>query len=119
MGGGHFRSAAYVGVSSNVTFMTSSEDYSGDAMATCMVPSEFRRSESGDIVLEEHVVCGPNSVILPNVTLGQGAVVGALSLVSHSVPPFIIVSGNPPRKVGLRKKDVLQAQERFEEFLRD
>ncbi len=119
MGAGNFRSAAYVGVSSNVTFMTSSENYAGDAMATCMVPQEFRRNEIGNIILEEHVVCGPNSVILPNVTLGQGAAVGALSLISHSVPPFIIVSGNPPRKVGVRKKDVLHAQQRFVNFIRD
>jgi acetyltransferase-like isoleucine patch superfamily enzyme len=118
MGGGNFRSAAYVGVSSNVTFMTSSENYAGDAMGTCMVPQEFRKNVSGSISLEEHVVCGPNSVILPNVTLGQGAAVGALSLISHSIPPFVIVSGNPARKVGIRKYDILEAQQRFEEFLK-
>jgi acetyltransferase-like isoleucine patch superfamily enzyme len=117
MGGGSFRSAAYVGVSSNVTFMTSSENYAGDAMSTCMVPQEFRKNLIGNISLEEHVVCGPNSVVLPNVTIGQGAAVGALSLISHSVPPFIIVSGNPARKVGIRKNDILEAQQRFEKFL--
>ena len=117
MGAGNFRSAAYVGVSSNVTFMTSSEDYSGEALATCMVPKEFRKNEVGDINLEDHVVCGPNSIILPHVTLGQGSAVGALSLIAHSVPPFIVVSGNPPRKVGLRKKDILLVQKRFEDSI--
>jgi acetyltransferase-like isoleucine patch superfamily enzyme len=119
MGAGNFKSAAYVGVSSNVTFMTSSEDYSGEALATCMVPQEFRKNEIGNIILEEHVVCGPNSIILPNVTLGQGAAIGALSLVSHSIPSFTIVSGNPPRKIGLRKRDLLLAQQLFENSIRN
>jgi galactoside O-acetyltransferase len=114
MGAGNFQSAAYVGVSSNVTFMTSSENYSGEALATCMVPKEFRKNIIGHVLIEEHVICGPNSVILPNVTLGRGAAVGALSLVACSIPPFTIISGNPPRKVGSRKKEILSIQQQFE-----
>jgi acetyltransferase-like isoleucine patch superfamily enzyme len=118
MGGGDFKSGAYVGVSSNVTFMTSSEDYSGQAMGTCMVPEQFRNNKNSNIFLEDHVICGPNSVILPNVILGKGVAVGALSLITHSVPSLLIVSGNPARKVGVRKIDFLEMQKNFEKSLR-
>ena len=40
---------------------------------------------------------GVNAVILPGVTVGQGAIVGAGSVVTEDVPPFSIVAGVPAR----------------------
>ena len=38
---------------------------------------------------------GVNAVILPGVTIGQGAIVGAGAVVTKNVPPFSIVAGVP------------------------
>ena len=43
---------------------------------------------------------GSNATILPNVTIGVGAMVGAGAVVTHDVPDYAIVSGNPARIVG-------------------
>jgi acetyltransferase-like isoleucine patch superfamily enzyme len=43
---------------------------------------------------------GSNATILPNVTIGVGAMVGAGAVVTHDVPDYAIVSGNPARVVG-------------------
>lgn len=42
---------------------------------------------------------GANSIILPGVTIGQTAVVGAGSVVTKSVPDHTVVAGNPAREI--------------------
>ena len=40
---------------------------------------------------------GTNATILCGITIGEGAIVGAGSVVTHDVPPYTIVAGNPAR----------------------
>lgn len=49
--------------------------------------------------IEDDVFIGPGVIILPNVTVGQGAVVMAGSVVTRSVPPLTMVQGNPAAAV--------------------
>jgi acetyltransferase-like isoleucine patch superfamily enzyme len=51
------------------------------------------------VVIEEEAYIGPGSIILPNVTVGRGAVVMAGSVVTRSVPPMTLVRGNPAEAV--------------------
>ena len=44
---------------------------------------------------------GFDSCILPGVTVGEGSIVGARSVVTESVPPYCVVAGNPARVVRL------------------
>jgi len=46
---------------------------------------------------------GTNATILPGVTIGRGAIVGAGAVVTHDVPPFAIVAGVPARFMRWRK----------------
>jgi acetyltransferase-like isoleucine patch superfamily enzyme len=45
---------------------------------------------------------GVNAVILPGITVGNGAIVGAGSVVTHDVPPFAVVAGAPARLLRYR-----------------
>jgi acetyltransferase-like isoleucine patch superfamily enzyme len=47
------------------------------------------------VKIERDAFIGPAVVILPNVTIGNGAVVTAGSVVTRSVPPMTVVQGNP------------------------
>lgn len=47
------------------------------------------------VVIEDNVWIGESACILPGVTIGKGAIVGALSVVTKDVPPFSIVAGVP------------------------
>lgn len=53
----------------------------------------------GDTVVGNDVWIGQNVTILPGVHIGDGAIIGANSLVSKDVPPYCIVGGNPCREI--------------------
>jgi maltose O-acetyltransferase len=57
------------------------------------------------IVIRDYVWIATGATILPGVTIGRGAVVGACAVVSKSVEPLTIVAGNPARPVGRRSPD--------------
>jgi len=50
--------------------------------------------------IEDDVWIGFNAAIMKGVTIGEGAVVGASSVVTQDVAPYTVVAGNPARKVG-------------------
>lgn len=58
-------------------------------------PDEFQR-----VVLKRGASIGANATILGGVTVGEGAIVGAGSVVTRDVPPGVIVRGNPARVAG-------------------
>ena len=55
--------------------------------------------EQRGVVIEEDAVLGPGVIVLPNVTIGRGAIVTAGSVVTKSVPPKTMVQGNPARPI--------------------
>ena len=59
----------------------------------------FAPVASGPVVIEADAWIGAGAVILPSVTIGRGAVVGAQSVVSRDVPPLHVVAGQPARTV--------------------
>jgi len=54
-------------------------------------------AEAGGITIEDGVWVGAGAIILPGVTIGRRAVIGAGSVVTRSVGPNAIVAGNPAR----------------------
>jgi acetyltransferase-like isoleucine patch superfamily enzyme len=49
------------------------------------------------VTIEDKAWIGVNSIILNGITIGEGAIVGAGSVVTHDVPAWTIVAGNPAR----------------------
>ena len=53
----------------------------------------------GKVIIEDWAYIGANSQIMPGVTIGEGALVAAGSVVTKSVPPHVVVGGNPARYI--------------------
>jgi maltose O-acetyltransferase len=51
------------------------------------------------VVIEENVWIGGGAILLPGVTIGRNAVVGAGAVVSRNVPANTVVAGNPARVI--------------------
>lgn len=60
----------------------------------------------GPIKIEDRVWIGPNVTILHSVTVGEGAVVAAGSVVTKNVEPYTLVGGIPAKKIGVRSRDL-------------
>jgi acetyltransferase-like isoleucine patch superfamily enzyme len=56
----------------------------------------------GDIKVGNDVWIGATSTIMSGITIGDGAIIGAGSMVTKDVPPFAIVAGNPSKIVKYR-----------------
>jgi galactoside O-acetyltransferase len=68
-------------------------------------PDELIRNQghiSGPITIGSDVWLAANVVVLPNVTIGDGAVVAAGAVVTRDVVPRAIVAGVPARQIGTR-----------------
>ena len=61
----------------------------------------------GDTVIGNDVWIGKNAVILPGVHIGDGAIIGANSVVGSDVEPYTIVAGNPAKSIRKRFDDEL------------
>ena len=64
----------------------------------------------GDTRVGNDVWIGYGATILPGVTIGDGAVIGSLSVVTGDVPPYAIVGGNPARVIRHRFDDATSAR---------
>ena len=58
----------------------------------------------GKLVIQDDVYIGANCTLMPNITVGEGSVIGAASFVNKNVEPWGIYVGSPARKIGERKK---------------
>ena len=61
--------------------------------------SKHHLSSYPETRIEDGASIGANATVLPGITIGQGAMVGAGSVVTHSVPSHAVVVGNPARIV--------------------
>ncbi len=107
IGAGRISLGDYSGLSGRVAIYSSNDDYSGGHLTNPTVPTKYRGVTSADVIIERHVIIGAGSVVLPGVSIGEGAAIGALSLVRADCEAFGVYSGNPARRLNTRKRDLL------------
>jgi acetyltransferase-like isoleucine patch superfamily enzyme len=106
IGGGEIVVEDFSQVSSRVTILSSSDDFSGDFLVGPCILSEFTNVKSKKVLLKKHSVVGTGTTILPGVTLHEGAAVGAMSLVKNDIDEYTIFLGVPAKKLKNRSKKI-------------
>lgn len=94
------RAGLYIGnsvsVSHRVNLMTGGHDWKSPYFMGVFKP----------IVIEDYVWIGVGATILQGVRIGRGAVVCAGAVVTHDVPPYVVVGGVPAKPIGERPSDL-------------
>lgn len=89
-------------VASGTKLVAGSELYLEDGLIGATIPAKYRNIKYSTITFEKFSGCGVNCVILPGVTLSEGSVIGANSLVTKSTEPWTVYVGNPVKPIKVR-----------------
>lgn len=110
----------FVQIAHGVRFITSSANHKTSGFSTYPfanfrmtsqttseeIVSMFEASKNrGDMVIGNDVWIGLDATIMPGITIGDGAIIGAKSVVTHDVEPYTVVAGNPARVIKKRFDD--------------
>lgn len=102
IGGGTLVFGAHSGCSVNVVIATGNPDYSYLHISAAE-PSDLCHVIKRRTVIGNFVVIFAGAVLTPGITIGDGAIIGAGSVVTHNVPPWEIWAGNPARFIKRRE----------------
>ena len=103
----------FCGISQGVKIYSKTDDYSGNSLTNPTIPNTYKSIKKGKVIINEHSIIGAGCVILPNVIIGEGTSVGALSLIGSNLDSWTIYVGNPLKKLTKRSKNLLQKKQDF------
>lgn len=102
---------SYSGISSRSVIYAESDDYSGDYMTNPLIPEQYKHIHSAKVNIGKYVIVGTGGTILPGVTIGEGASVGAMSLINRDIEPWTINVGIPCKKIKERSRKLLEYEQ--------
>jgi len=103
----------FSGLSHGSYIYSRSDDYSGKHLTNPTVPEQYTNIIKGPVTLERHVIIGSGSIILPNITIGEGSAIGAHSLVTKSLDSWGVYIGSPAKRLKSRSKRLLELEKQL------
>jgi len=104
----------YSSLSHGVRILSAVDDFDGRWMTNSTLPRDVLHVQAAPVRVGRYAPIGSGTLILPGVEIGEGAAIGAMSLVRHSVDGWKIYSGNPLREIGERARDLVGLAQRIE-----
>ncbi len=104
-GGGEFIMDDFTTLSSGLRVFTGTDDFLGGSMTNSTIPYPYRIPSRTFVHMKKYSIVGANSVILPGVTIGEGAAIGANSLVTKDCEPWMIYYGTPAKPIKPRPRE--------------
>ena len=89
----------YTGISARSTIYSAMDDFSGDYLVGPIHPEEYTHVTGGKVTIKTFTQIGANVLVFPNLTIGEGCVVGACSMVRKKLEPWGIYYGLPVKRV--------------------
>lgn len=73
--------------------------YSGAGQDSPLVPPEARKLSFKPVTIDDNVWIGEFVSILPGVHIGEGSIIGTMSVVNRDIPPYSIAVGSPAKVI--------------------
>lgn len=104
----------YTGAAFHTVVITHSDDYSLERMTNPTVPMEYRGGDAGDVIVKKFALLGSNSLVMPNVTVGEGATTGAFTFVNRNLDPWGLYVGQPAKRIRENSQNCKALAEKLE-----
>ena len=99
-------------ISHGSRILTGTDDFKDWGFGNSTTDEKYRNTKRAPISIGKFCIVGANSVVLPGVTIGEGATIGACSVVTRDLAPWGIYIGN--KKIAERNCDgVMKNYEKF------
>ncbi|SDW45913.1 Hexapeptide repeat of succinyl-transferase [Lutibacter oricola] len=120
---GHIKIGSFCSIGQNVSIQESYHNYNN--VSSYLIGKNILKDNDsddfiskGNIIIEEDVWIGSNSIILSGVRIGRGSVIAAGSIVTKNVPRYSIYGGNPAKEIKKRfensKIDIIEQSKWWE-----
>jgi acetyltransferase-like isoleucine patch superfamily enzyme len=106
-GGGELVIGDYVSVAVGTALLTAVYSHKEGLRMVDGLPDGETHALYGKLVIKNDVYIGANCTLMPNVTVGEGAIIGAGSFVNRDIEPWSINVGCPTGKIGERPRLVV------------
>lgn len=98
----------YTGLSPRCTIFSATDDFSGNYLIGPMVDVCFTHVTGGEVLIKKYSQIGASCVIMPNLVIEEGVVVGSMSFVNKSLDEWGIYVGVPVKRLKDRSKKLLK-----------
>ena len=96
----------FVTIAAGSRIIAGSDEFLGEGFTSVTVPEKYRdNTKLTAVKIEKFAGIGTNVVIMPGVTIKEGSVVGANSLVTKDTEPWTIYFGSPAKAIKIRNKE--------------
>lgn len=97
----------YSGLASGVRALSTSDNFSGKTLTGPTHAASLIDVAEHRIKIGQHAVAGANAVMMPGAELGEGAILGSLSLAKTALRPWTIYGGVPAKPLKSRSRELL------------
>lgn len=117
LGGAGATLGDFVVLAPGCRLFSDSDEYIHASLPGPQIPDPYREHHEAPVTLGDLVLLGANTVVLPGAAIGEGASVGACSLVKDHLPPWGVYAGVPAVRIADRDRAGVLA--RVEAFLHE